>query len=493
MKPKIFIGSSVEGLSVAYAIQQNLTNDAESTVWDQGVFKLSLTNIESLTNVLGEVDFGVFVFSPDDITNIRGRKKSSVRDNVLFEFGLFIGKLSRQRVFFVIPEDEDLKIPTDILGITPGKYDPNRRDKSYQAATGPFCNQLRTQIRKLGFISPPGNELPAGKEIESKPDLDNDWINNFIRKEYPEAKEKLETILLEKTGEDALNDRVWLSYINMKIDQKNGFQTLIELSEKNKDKVDIQKLVAKMLTWEDYNEQAISIIEQALSIFPDNIQLLLLKSECLDSTGDAKGAKSTLADAHPEVIPEIAIELSRLYENEKDIDSAINVIHPAYLNYPSNKELMYRYSHLLTESNKYKEALYLLDILNSDYPKNVEYWGYLSNCCLMLDLFDQAMISCRKAEEFSLGKEVWIINNIGNLLSNKGFYSEAISWFNKGMTIDSSSQYGHERISGAIKSRDEEYKKYSGICKEGKILIRNYKPQQQLKPNVDGVESVALI
>jgi len=32
MKPKIFIGSSVEGINVAYAIQQILTKDAEATV-----------------------------------------------------------------------------------------------------------------------------------------------------------------------------------------------------------------------------------------------------------------------------------------------------------------------------------------------------------------------------------------------------------------------------------------------------------------------------
>jgi predicted nucleotide-binding protein len=57
MKPKIFIGSSVEGLSVAYAIQQNLTQDAESTVWDQGIFELSKTSIESLTNVVERSDF----------------------------------------------------------------------------------------------------------------------------------------------------------------------------------------------------------------------------------------------------------------------------------------------------------------------------------------------------------------------------------------------------------------------------------------------------
>jgi tetratricopeptide (TPR) repeat protein len=483
MKPKIFIGSSVEGINVAYAIQQNLTNDAEATVWDQGVFELSLTNIESLTDVLGKVDFGVFVFSPDDITNMRGQKKSSVRDNVLFEFGLFIGKLSRQRVFFVIPEGEDVKIPTDILGIKPGKYDPNRNDKSLQAATGAFCNQMRTQIRKLGFISPTEGELPAGKEIESKPDLESKWTVHFIRKDYPKAKEKLEMLLLEETGEDALKDEAWLSYINMKIDQKSGLQMLIELSEKNKDKVDIQELVARMLIWEDYSEQAISIIEQALSIFPGDIKLLLLKAEYLDGIGNTTGAKSTLADAHPEATPEIAIKLSKLYENEKDVDSAINVIHPAYLNYPSNSELMYRYSRLLGDSKRYKEAIYLLNNLTSNDPQNIDYWGYLSNNCLMLDLYDQAMISCRKAEELSKGKQSWIIQNIGNLLNNKGFYSEAISWLNKGLTIEPSSQYGHDRLGAAIKSKDEEYKKFSELCKEGKILLRNYKPKQELEHN----------
>jgi predicted nucleotide-binding protein len=137
MKPRIFIGSSVEGLSVAYAIQQNLTHDAEPTVWDQGVFDLSKTSIESLTKAVDESDFGVFVFSPDDITKMRGNDVNSIRDNVIFEFGLFTGRLGRDRVFFVKPDGLDMHLPTDLLGMAPGSYNPNREDGRLQAATGP--------------------------------------------------------------------------------------------------------------------------------------------------------------------------------------------------------------------------------------------------------------------------------------------------------------------------------------------------------------------
>jgi predicted nucleotide-binding protein len=152
MKPKIFIGSSVEGLNIAYAIQQNLTHDAESTVWDQGVFDLSKTTIESLDKTLESMDFGVFVFSADDVTTMRDKESPTVRDNVLFELGLFIGKMGRNRVFFVIPDGTTIHIPTDLLGVTPGKYESGRGDGSFQAATGAVCNQMRTQIKSLGLL-----------------------------------------------------------------------------------------------------------------------------------------------------------------------------------------------------------------------------------------------------------------------------------------------------------------------------------------------------
>lgn len=483
MKPRIFIGSSVEGLNVAYAIQQNLTHDAEATVWDQGVFELSQTSIESLSEILGKVDFGIFVFSPDDITHMRGKNTHSVRDNVLFEFGLFVGKLSRQRVFFVIPEGEDVRIPTDLLGITPGKYDPNRQDKSYQAATGAACNQIRTQIKKLGFITPPEDDLLADKSNETNSDNENDWFKYFFSKEYQKAIDELEKIISNKTEEDALIDKTWLAYIKLKIDEKKGLIELEKITEQCKDNISCQSLVVRMLLWENYYDRAIALTDSAISSFPDDMNLILLMADCLKSIGDIAGAKSTLNNAKPEEHPDIAIELSRLYEDENDKESAVNLMHSAYLNFPSNSKLMYRYSQILSECGRHKETLYLLNSLTVDDPNKVEYWGYLSNCCLMLDLYDQAMISCKKAEELSEGKQAWILHNIGNMLNNKNLYSEAIAWLNKGLAIEPSSQYAHDRLAKAIKSKDEEYKKFSQFCKEGKSLLRNFKSQQETEPN----------
>lgn len=40
--PQVFIASSTEGLDIAYSVQDLLDNNAECTVWDQGVFQPSI-------------------------------------------------------------------------------------------------------------------------------------------------------------------------------------------------------------------------------------------------------------------------------------------------------------------------------------------------------------------------------------------------------------------------------------------------------------------
>src|SRR5688572_13296546 len=96
-KPRIFIGSSVESLTIADAINENLDHNFEVTIWRNGTFDLSNNTIDSLIKKASTVDFAIFIFSPDDLIIIRNEEKRIVRDNVVFELGLFIGTIGKER------------------------------------------------------------------------------------------------------------------------------------------------------------------------------------------------------------------------------------------------------------------------------------------------------------------------------------------------------------------------------------------------------------
>jgi hypothetical protein len=164
-KVRLFIGSSVENLDVAYAIQEALEHDAEVTVWTQGLFDLSKYTLQSLMDALDELDFGLFVFSPDDLTKIRDDTKKTVRDNVVFELGLFIGRLGQERNFILVPRgDVELHLPSDLLGLTPAYYEPDRQDENLAAAVGPACNRVRKAMAKLGANATPFDALTEREE-----------------------------------------------------------------------------------------------------------------------------------------------------------------------------------------------------------------------------------------------------------------------------------------------------------------------------------------
>jgi hypothetical protein len=149
MKARVFVGSSTEGLDVAYAIQSALAGDAETTVWSQGIFEPQQYYLEALLAALPEFDLAVFVFTLDDLSIIRDTKQQVVRDNVIFELGMFLGRLGRSKCFMVMPHVRGVwHLPTDLLGLAPLTFDPNRTDGRLDAALGPACNEIRKVIKK---------------------------------------------------------------------------------------------------------------------------------------------------------------------------------------------------------------------------------------------------------------------------------------------------------------------------------------------------------
>jgi hypothetical protein len=184
LKAKVFVGSSVESLESANAIQANLEHKFDVTVWQQGIFSIGGYPLDDLLTALQDFDFGVFVFSPDDSVTSRKRTQPAVRDNVIFELGLFIGRLGRTRSFVVAPKDEknlNLRLPSDLSGWGIVRYDG--KNKNLQSALGSACSQIATKIKNENLKRKPNPTQKAlNKTLNPTQKALNKTLNYLNRK-----------------------------------------------------------------------------------------------------------------------------------------------------------------------------------------------------------------------------------------------------------------------------------------------------------------------
>jgi len=120
-KPKVFIGSSSEGLNDAEKVKSILErNDFEANIWNDDAFKPHRSYLNSLMQAVLEADFAVLVATKDDELTQRGVTKKAPRDNVIFELGLFMGYIGLNRCVGVF--EKDVKRPSDLDGIEVFEY-----------------------------------------------------------------------------------------------------------------------------------------------------------------------------------------------------------------------------------------------------------------------------------------------------------------------------------------------------------------------------------
>lgn len=119
MKRKLFIGSSSESLKIAEQVKASIDEKCsewlETKLWNEnGIFQLNASTLECLVKKARLYDYGVFIADADDITLKRDEIKDSTRDNVIFEAGLFMGTLGKDRAFVITSVD----LPSDFNGAT---------------------------------------------------------------------------------------------------------------------------------------------------------------------------------------------------------------------------------------------------------------------------------------------------------------------------------------------------------------------------------------
>jgi predicted nucleotide-binding protein len=159
-KPRLFVGSSSEGIQIARSVEVQLSDVAEVTLWKDGPFGLNSGSLQALVRASSQYDFAVLVLTPDDVITSRDVTSQAPRDNVMFELGLFMGRLGLERCFAMVGDDPSVKLPSDLAGVTLARFQSARGDANWLSAVSPACTLIRNEILRVGG----GSEFSASCE-----------------------------------------------------------------------------------------------------------------------------------------------------------------------------------------------------------------------------------------------------------------------------------------------------------------------------------------
>ena len=142
---RIFIASSGERLNTAIEVGSWLESmNVEPVLWNEPeVFPLGVYTWDALIDLSKNVDAAVFIFGEDDKIWFRGEGTMTVRDNVLLEYGLFSGKLSKVNTIFLC--EGRPKLASDLEGITWGDVG---KKNSAKIKLENWINSIRTNNQK---------------------------------------------------------------------------------------------------------------------------------------------------------------------------------------------------------------------------------------------------------------------------------------------------------------------------------------------------------
>jgi predicted nucleotide-binding protein len=150
IKPTLFIGSSREGLPVAELVKKHLSDFADCKIWNEpDVFVFGNSYFETLNQLLSLFEYGVLIGTADDRVTSRKKQEQAARDNVLFEFGLFMGRLGREKVFFI--KEKDAKTPSDLAGVKLPEFS-SLSAPDLEAQIAENCRSIVAQIESRSGI-----------------------------------------------------------------------------------------------------------------------------------------------------------------------------------------------------------------------------------------------------------------------------------------------------------------------------------------------------
>lgn len=151
--PHIIFLSSSEGFAAIQALSRRVEEGTQSIckTWKSpDVFLPGDYPLTSLIAQLDACDFAVALASGDDLRRrvSTGEERVSPRDNVLFEIGMFIGRLGAHRTIVLDPTSGEGS-PSDLNGVTAIRYSADESG-SMPAALDEVAGEIIKQIEWFG-------------------------------------------------------------------------------------------------------------------------------------------------------------------------------------------------------------------------------------------------------------------------------------------------------------------------------------------------------
>lgn len=146
---RLFIASSSKGIRYAKAIKDVVDAEFRAEVcalW-KGSFEDGRSFLDTLEQLPRKYDCGVAIFTADD----RLGDQMAPRDSVVLEFGLMLGAFGRNRAFLLV-EDQPVKIPGDLEGITLTRFFPRPENATHEECRGAVqsaCMALVDRLKSL--------------------------------------------------------------------------------------------------------------------------------------------------------------------------------------------------------------------------------------------------------------------------------------------------------------------------------------------------------
>lgn len=147
MKKRIFIGSSSEQLATLNKVIDLLGDEYDCIPWTDA-FGLNASGLDSLIKQTRLADYSILLATKDDVTKERGESLTKPRDNVIFEFGLFLGAAGADRCYLLAEKTADL--PSDLDGINLAKFGHN--EDEYDSLEN-IVNGIKRQMSKMNDMS----------------------------------------------------------------------------------------------------------------------------------------------------------------------------------------------------------------------------------------------------------------------------------------------------------------------------------------------------